>query len=77
MRLSPQLRLAYDLVSHRYGPTRAEIVELAPLLFTLLAEGCLAWRRERLEKVREAAAGLRELAEGASQLYFARAIWGT
>ena len=51
VRVSPQLQLAYDLVSFRYGPTRREIVELAPLLFVLLAEGSLAWRLERAEKV--------------------------
>lgn len=68
---SPQLRLAYDLVSHRYGPSRREIIELAPLLFTLLAEGSLAWRRQCLEEVREAMERLSDLGEK-SQLYFAK-----
>ena len=68
--LSPQLRLAYDLIGHRYGPSRTQIAELAPLLFALLAEGCLAWRRRRLEEVDNAVGRLRELGEGASQLYF-------
>ena len=61
VRVSPQLQLAYDLVSYRYGPTRREIVELAPLLFVLLAEGSLAWRRERAEKVDELIGRLHEL----------------
>ena len=68
--LSPQLRLAYDLIGHRYGPTRSQIIELAPLLFALLAEACLAERRKRLDEVEEAAHQLRQLGDGASQLYF-------
>ena len=47
-------RLAYDLVCRRYGVTRPEIINLAPLFFTLLAEGCLKWRREKLKEVDEA-----------------------
>ena len=69
-RVSPQLCLAYDLVSHRYGPSRREIIELAPLLFTLLAEGSLAWRRRCLEEVEEAMERLRDFGKK-SQLYFA------
>lgn len=46
-------RLAYDLVSRRYGVTASEIINLAPLFFTLLAEGSLKWRREKLEEVEE------------------------
>ena len=61
VRVSPQLQLAYDLVSFRYGPTRREIVELAPLLFVLLAEGSLAWRLERAEKVDALIGRLQEL----------------
>ena len=69
-RVSPQLNLAYDLVSHRYGPSRRELIELAPLLFTLLAEGSLAWRRQCLEQVGEAMDRLSDLGKK-SQLYFA------
>lgn len=81
-RVSPQLCLAYDLVSHRYGPSRKEIVELAPLLFTLLAEGSLAWRRQCLEEVGEAMERLSDFGKK-SQLYFAHYShllddgWGT
>ena len=67
---STQLRLAYDLIGHRYGPSRAQIVELAPLLFALVAEGCLARRRRCLKEVDQAADRLRQLANGESQLYF-------
>ena len=47
-------RLAYDLASRRYGVTASEIINLAPLFFTLLADGCLKWRREKLKEVDEA-----------------------
>ena len=53
LRVSPQLLLAYDLVGARYGPTRAQVIELAPLLFVLLAEGSLAWRKKRVDEVDE------------------------
>ena len=69
---APQLKLAFDLVTHRYGPSRREIVTLAPLLFTILAEGCLAWRRDRLEKAREAMGEMDGLAARNHQLYFLR-----
>ena len=60
-RVSPQLRLAYDLVCYRYKPTMRQVFELAPLLFVLLAEGSLAWRREHTAKVDEAIQRLEEL----------------
>lgn len=69
-RVSPQLRLAYDLVRHRYGPSRRELIELAPLLFTLLAEGCLDWRRQCLEKMKEAKEEMDKLGK-LGPLYFA------
>ncbi|MDD9997296.1 MAG: helix-turn-helix domain-containing protein [Rhodospirillaceae bacterium] len=70
LKISPQLRLAFDLVGQRYGISRRELVELAPLLFTLMAEGCLAWRRECLQQVEDAMGRLSELSE-IGQLGFA------
>ena len=70
LKVSPQLRLAFDLVGRRYGISRREVVELAPLLFTLMAEGCLAWRRECLQEVEDAMARLRGFSE-MSQFGFA------
>ena len=56
-RISAQIfsksRLAYDLVTRRYGVTASEIINLAPLFFALLAEGSLKWRREKLKEVEE------------------------
>lgn len=45
--IAPKARLAYDLVRKRYGVSATEIINVAPLLFALLAEGSLAKRRER------------------------------
>ena len=55
--------LAYELVEHRYNISYQSLVEMAPLFFTLLAEGSLAWRREKLATVDEAADRLRDWGE--------------
>ena len=34
IKISSQVRLAYDLVKHRYGPSQKEIIKLAPLYCT-------------------------------------------
>ena len=52
--VAPRARLFYDLVRRRYGVSATEIITMAPLFFTLLAEGSLAWRREKLKQAREA-----------------------
>ena len=51
--IAPKTRLAYDLVKRRYGVSATEIINVAPLLFVLLAEGSLAKRRERLREAEE------------------------
>ena len=51
--ISPKARLAYDLVRRRYGVSATEIINMAPLFFTLLAEGSLAWRRRKMEEASE------------------------
>ena len=50
---APKVRLAYDLIKHRYGVSRTEIINMAPLFFVLLAEGSLSWRREKLKEAEE------------------------
>ena len=72
-RQTPQLQLAFDLIQDRYGPTKDEVVELAPLMFVLLAERSLAWRRERLA---EAATAIKEMDRLAQhrQLYFLKYV---
>ena len=47
---------------------------LAPLMFVLLAEGSLAWRRERLDAVEEAMGRLQELGATEPHLYFTQYI---
>ena len=44
----PELRLAFDLIRHRYGWEEQRIIALAPLMFVLLAERCIGWQRRRL-----------------------------
>ncbi len=69
--ISPQRRLEYDLVKRRYGLSARHLINWAPLLFVLLAEGSLAWRRQKLKEVKEAAGCLSELGKTYSHLYFA------
>ena len=52
--VAPKARLAYDLLKRRYGVSATEIINMAPLFFALLAEGSLAWRREKLKEAYEA-----------------------
>ncbi len=52
--VAPKTRLAYDLIKRRYSVNATEIINMAPLFFVLLAEGSLAWRREKLKEVEEA-----------------------
>ncbi len=52
--VAPKTRLAYDLIKRRYGVNVTDIINMAPLFFALLAEGSLAWRREKLKEVEEA-----------------------
>ncbi len=59
--VAPKTRLAYDLIKRRYGVNATEIINMAPLFFTLLAEGSLAWRREKLEEAKEAYQHLLEI----------------
>ena len=58
---APKTRLAYDLIKRRYGVSRTEIVNMAPLFFTLLAEGSLAWRHKKLKEADEAISQLDDM----------------
>ena len=48
-----RVRLSYDLIKRRYGVSKTEIINMAPLFFMLLAEGSLARRREKLKEATE------------------------
>lgn len=49
----PELRLAFDLVQSRYGWNDQRIIALAPLMFVLLVERCIAWQAQRIEDLRD------------------------
>ena len=65
--------LAYEFVEHRYHVPSELLVLLAPLFFTLLAEGSLAWRRQKLAEVKEALDHLESAPGAAAHLSFAYA----
>ena len=58
---APKVRLAYDLIKRRYGVSRTEIINMAPLFFALLAEDSLAQRRKKLKEADEAISQLDDL----------------
>lgn len=56
--------LAFNMVEHIYGiPIQTQVV-MAPLFTALLAEASLAWRRERVAEIKEAAGRLMSLGGG-------------
>ena len=59
--IAPKTRLAYDLIKRRYDVSITEIINTAPLFFALLAEGSLAWRREKLKEINESFGQLYQL----------------
>ena len=63
IKVDSQIRLAYDLVKHRYGASQKDIINLAPLLYVLLAEGSLAWRKQWLEEAKVTMNRLEQLAD--------------
>jgi transcriptional regulator with XRE-family HTH domain len=68
IRLPTAIRNAYSLVAIRYRIPAARIVELAPLIFLLMAEQSLTSRKHRLKEMREAFAARQELAWQARHL---------
>ena len=49
----PELKLAFDLVRHRYGWDVQRIIAMAPIMFVLLVERCALWQSKRLKKLDE------------------------
>ena len=45
--------LNYDLVLKEYGVSKEQLFNLAPMLFTVLAEQSLKWRREKLKLIEQ------------------------
>ena len=52
--VTQEARAGFARVRNRYDWSIAQVVELAPLMFVLLAEGSLARRRRKLEEMRNA-----------------------
>ncbi len=59
--ISENTEVAFQMVEKTYGISSADQISLAPLLAALLAEGSLAWRKQKLEEVDQAI----EILEGA------------
>lgn len=71
--LDAETAMAFNMVQHIYGiPIHSQIV-MAPLFATLLAEGSLAWRRERVAEIEDAADRLMDL--GGGHFSFANAAY--
>ena len=62
--IDPETSLAFDMVSDIYGVSKRSQIEMAPLFMALLAEASLAWRRERVDEIEEAANRLWNLGGG-------------
>ena len=54
LRLDGEVLISYDLVKENYGVGMQKIINVAPMLFTLLAEMSLADRRRRLKEAEDA-----------------------
>ena len=67
----PGTWLRYELIERRFGVRFREVIEMAPLMFALLAEQSLAWRREQLGKLEDALDAASKLAD-ADRLRF---VW--
>ena len=52
--VTPHARTGFARIRNRYGWSMAQVLELSPLMFVLLAEGSLFRRRKRLQKMRSA-----------------------
>ena len=69
--IRPDVRLAYALVKSRYGVKATDIINMAPLFFVLLAEGSLAWRKDKLAELEEAAERMSQIGKIAHLVYAA------
>ena len=82
--LSPETRLAYDLLERRYrftdengrerGVAFKDVVAIAPLLFALAAEASLAWRKAELAELRDALARAQDFVWRSERHRFARDV---
>lgn len=74
-KITPSAHLAFAFIKRRYGVNLTTIVNMAPLFFTLLAEGSLKWRHEKLSEVSETINKLGIIGGDAGHLAFTNAAW--
>lgn len=72
--MTTDARLGYELIKRRYDIIPTTLINMAPLFFVLLAEGSLAWRREKLSKFFEAADQISSLSVGPDYFSFVNVI---
>lgn len=67
-RVSPEVRLAYDLVSTCFGVSQSELVRMAPLLLAVLAAGSFEWRRKTAEEAQRIVDQLSDLVPSSASI---------
>lgn len=70
--VSARTRNAFIMIGKHYEITQTQIIELAPLLFTLIAEGSLDHRRGNLEKTECHINAIHEMAYGGYSRLFSQ-----
>lgn len=69
--MSGKTALRYIMARYRYGISAQTLINHAPLFFTLLAEGSLAWRRRKVEQLQAAVEQLSDVATDAPHMAYA------
>ena len=73
--LLPEIHLAYSLIKRKYGVTPTTLFNAAPLLFVLLAENSLRWRKDKLNRIHEHIEQLQRSSTKNGHLSFVQAVW--
>ena len=68
IKLNPQIQLQFDLIQKVYGASFEDVVNIAPILFTLIAERSLDWREKQQQKKLKQVTDLLELSRNFPQL---------
>jgi transcriptional regulator with XRE-family HTH domain len=72
--IDSETAIAYAMVQHRYGVSTDTLIKMAPLFFTMLAEGSLAWRKRKVKEISPAIETLSSVSSGAPHLAYASAV---
>jgi transcriptional regulator with XRE-family HTH domain len=65
--------VAYAMVQHVYSVSPKTLIEMAPLFFTLLAEGSVAWRKRKADELSATLKALGSIPSDAPHLAYAKA----